>query len=111
MPRPLRVLTWHVHGSYLWYLSHVPHELYVPVKPDRPHGYGGPAGRWPWPDRMHEVPADDVRTRDFDVILFQSHQNWLEDQFDILSPAQRTLPRIFLEHDPPRQSPTDTAHP
>ena len=29
MNRKLRVLTWHVHGNYLWYLSHVPHELWL----------------------------------------------------------------------------------
>jgi hypothetical protein len=58
-----------------------------------------------------EVPADEVAATDVDVVLFQSHRNWTEDQHGILSPAQRRLPRIFLEHDPPRASPTDTRHP
>jgi glycosyltransferase involved in cell wall biosynthesis len=107
----LRVLTWHVHGSYLWYLSRVPHELYVPVRPGRPPGYSGRAGTLPWPDNLHEVPAEDVAGLHFDVVLFQSAGQWLEDQFEILSPAQRCLPRVYLEHDPPRQSPTDTRHP
>ena len=31
----LRVLTWHVHGSYLLYLVQAPHEFYLPVKPAR----------------------------------------------------------------------------
>lgn len=34
--RPLRVLTWHIHGSYLYYLSQTPVEFYLPVKPDVP---------------------------------------------------------------------------
>jgi hypothetical protein len=109
--RRLRVLTWHVHGSYLWYLSHVPHELYLPVKPGRPEGYGGRCGPFPWPANVHEVPAHAVADLDVDVVLFQSHRNWLEDQYELLSPRQRRLPRIHLEHDPPRQSPTDTRHP
>ena len=111
MTRPLRVFTWHVHGSYLWYLSHCGHELFVPVRPGRADGYAGRAGTLPWPDSLHEVPAGEVKDLDVDVVLFQSHRHWLEDQHDLLSARQRRLPRIFLEHDPPRQSPTDTRHP
>jgi len=108
--RPLRVLTWHVHGSYLFYLSQVEHEFYLPVKPMLPEGYGGRSGQFKWPDNVHEVPAEDVARQEFDVILFQSTKNYLRDQHEILSPAQRQLPRIYLEHDPPRAHPTDTRH-
>lgn len=109
--RRLRVLTWHVHGSYLYYLSHVPHDFYLPVKLGRPEGYGGRAGNAHWPENLIDVWADEVRNQQFDCILYQSHRNWLEDQYEILSEEQRKLPRIYLEHDPPRQSPTDTRHP
>ena len=108
--RPLRVLTWHVHGSYLEYLSFIGHELYLPVKPGRPTGYGGRAPGRAWRDNVHDVPADEVRHGRFDAILFQSQRNWLEDQHEILSEDQRRLPRIYLEHDPPRGHPTDTRH-
>jgi glycosyltransferase involved in cell wall biosynthesis len=106
----LRILTWHVHGSYLYYLAHVPHELVVPVRPDRPDGYGGRTDGYPWPSNVVEVPADEVRRERLDCVLFQSRRNWEEDQFEILSDEQRRLPRIYLEHDPPRESPTDTRH-
>jgi glycosyltransferase involved in cell wall biosynthesis len=109
--RRLKILTWHVHGSYLYYLSQVPHEIYLPVREGRPEGYGGRAGSMPWPDNLHEIPADEVRRSDFDVVLFQSRRNYEVDQHEILSPRQRRLPRIYLEHDPPRESPTDTRHP
>lgn len=108
--RPLRILTWHIHGNYLYYLSQVPHELYLPVG-RQTEGYGGRLPGFPWPDRVHEVPADEVRHLDLDVVLFQSRRNWLVDQEEILSPAQRRLSRIYLEHDPPREHPTDTRHP
>ncbi|HEY7293418.1 MAG TPA: glycosyltransferase family 1 protein, partial [Dehalococcoidia bacterium] len=108
--RRLRVLTWHVHGNYLYYLSRVPHELYLPVKPGRPHGYGGRAGSFPWPANVYEVPAEELRALQFDCILFQAKQHYLEDQFELLSADQRHLPRIYLEHDPPREHPTDTRH-
>jgi glycosyltransferase involved in cell wall biosynthesis len=108
---PLRILTWHVHGSYLYYLVQTPHEFYLPVKPGQPEGYGGRAGSFPWPDNVHDIPADEVKKQQFDAILFQSHRNYLEDQYEILSKEQRQLPSIYLEHDPPRENPTDTCHP
>jgi glycosyltransferase involved in cell wall biosynthesis len=108
---PLRVLTWHVHGNYLYYLSQVPVEFYLPVKEGRPEGFGGRAGGFPWPDNVHEVSAEDVRDLEFDVVLFQSRRNWETDLGEILSPEQQEkLPRVYLEHDPPREHPTDTKH-
>lgn len=107
---PLRILTWHIHGSYLYYLSQAPHQFYVPVKPNRPEGYGGRIGSFPWGDNVYEIAADDVRHHAFDCILFQSRRNYLHDQYDILSEAQRQLPQLYLEHDPPREHPTDTTH-
>lgn len=106
---PLRILTWHVHGNYLYYLTRAPHEFYLPVRPGKPEGYGGRLPGIPWGSNVHDVPADRVRDSAFDCIVFQSRRNWLQDQ-EILSPAQRRLPRIFLEHDPPREHPTDTRH-
>jgi glycosyltransferase involved in cell wall biosynthesis len=109
--KPKNILTWHVHGSYLYYLVQSPHEFYLPSKPGRPEGYGGRAGSFPWPENVHEVPAEQVKELDLDAILFQSHRNYLQDQHEILSEVQKSLPRIFLEHDPPRETPTDTCHP
>jgi glycosyltransferase involved in cell wall biosynthesis len=109
--RPFRVLTWHVHGSYLYYLTHAHQEFFVPYKPERPPGYGGRAGTFRWPENLHEVPVDEVRRLRLDCILYQSRQHYEEDQFEILSAEQRRLPRIYLEHDPPREHPTDTRHP
>ena len=106
--RRLRILTWHVHGSYMSYLAHAHHDFYLPQKPDRPEGYGGRAAHWPL--NVYDVAADDVRNHDYDVILFQSRKNWDTDQHEILTDAQRRLPRIYLEHDPPREHPVDQQH-
>jgi hypothetical protein len=106
----LKILTWHVHGSYLYYLTQTPHDFYLPVKPGYPVGYGGKLGGFHWGDNVHNIAAEAVRENSFDCILFQSQQNYLVDQFEILSESQRQLPRIYLEHDPPRAHPTDTKH-
>lgn len=106
----LRILTWHVHGSYLYYLTQAPHEFYLPTKPGKPEGHGGRLPGFAWGDNVHDIPADEVREQEFDCILFQSRRNYLQDQFEILSDAQRQLPKLYLEHDPPREHPTDTQH-
>lgn len=109
--RRLTILTWHVHGSYLEALGHVGHDILVPVKPGRPQRYGGRPADARWPDTIREVAADEVAHLDLDLVLYQHALNWTDDQYEILSDAQRRGPRIFLEHDPPREHPTDTRHP
>jgi len=109
--RRLKILTWHVHGSYLYNLVQAPHDFYLPVKPGKPAGYGGRSGHFPWPDNVFDVPAEEVRRGRFDLILYQSQRNYLIDAGEILSPKQRELPRIYLEHNTPRPNPTDTRHP
>ena len=108
--RRLKVLTWHTHGSYLYYLSQAPHEFFVLSRPGRPPGYGGRCGHIPWGDNVHDLPVEAARDGQFDCILFQDDQQWEQDQYAWLTAAQRALPRIYLEHDPPRAHPTDTPH-
>jgi hypothetical protein len=109
--RRLRVLTWHTHGSYLYYLTHVPHEFFVVSKPGRPPGYAGASGHLPWGPNVHDLPATEIKHERFDCILFQDDAHYLTDQHELLSAEQRRLPKIYLEHDPPRQNPTDELHP
>lgn len=105
----LRILTWHVHGNYLYYLTQTPHDFYLPVGRSG-HGYAGRAPGFPWPDNVHEVPVEQVRDIHLDAILFQSAAHYLTDQHEMLSEAQRRLPKIYLEHDPPQHHPTNTRH-
>jgi hypothetical protein len=106
----LDVLTWHVHGSYLLSLSRTPVRWFLPVDTGRP-GYGGRTPGFPWPENVVEIPVSEVRSRRFDVVVYQHHDHYEQDRIELLSPAQRDRPAIFIEHDPPRRSPTDTVHP
>lgn len=109
--RRLRIFTWHVHGSYLYYLAQTGHEIMVPVKPGRSPGYVGlPSGNFPWPETLSEVPADAVRRLSLDVVLYQSREEWERERHELLSAEQRGLPAIYLEHDPPRESPFEARH-
>lgn len=113
MARPdrLNVLTWHVHGNYLWYLSQAPVRWFVPTMPGCPPGYAGRGATFPFPDNVVEVPTDELRRLRFDVVVHQSRRTWTEDRFRYLTEEQRRLPTVYLEHDPPLDSPTNTLHP
>lgn len=108
--RRLRILTWHTHGAYLYYLTQAPHDFYVLSKPGRPSGYGGRCGHLPWGDNVHDLPVDRLARQPLDCILFQDDHQYLRDRQELLTPAQRRLPQIYLEHDPPRERPVDERH-
>lgn len=109
--RRLKILTWHTHGSYLYYLTQAPHDFYVLSKSGRPPGYGGRCGHMPWGDNVIDLPVAQAADCGIDCIVFQDDAQYLDDQYRYLSAAQRRLPRIYLEHDPPREHPTDMRHP
>ena len=106
----LRILTWHVHGNYLWYLTQVPHEFYLVTDRDRTTHHSGRSGTLPWGDNVHEAPVDQIRDMEFDVILWQSRAEYENEQTTLLSAAQQRLPMVYLEHDPPLEHPTDQKH-
>jgi len=110
MPRRLRVLTWHVHGNYLYNLTQVPHDFYLVTDAERSPGRVGRVGALPWGPNVHEAPVERIEDMEFDVVLYQHRVGWESDRLRWLSPAQQRLPRIYLEHDPPQQHPTNERH-
>ncbi|HEX7637348.1 MAG TPA: glycosyltransferase family 4 protein [Burkholderiaceae bacterium] len=108
--RRLRILTWHVHGNYLWYLTQVPHDFYLVTDRGRTTHHTGRSGTLPWGDNVHEAPAERIRDMEFDLILWQSRREYEEEQTTLLSAAQQRLPMVYLEHDPPLDNPTDQRH-
>lgn len=110
----LKIFTWHIHGSYLYYLTHASCDFYLPVTKERLYGYGGRTRSFPWGNNVHEVPVESVKKLELDIILFQSnypsHKIYLKDQFHLFNENQLKLPKIYLEHEPPREHPTDTKH-
>lgn len=107
----LKILIWHIHGSYLNTLARIDHDWYLPVKPGRPEGYGGRGPTFDLPASVQEVRAERVPELDLDLIIYQTPKNYFEDQFEILSPEQRRLPRIYLEHNTPKPDAVRTRHP
>ena len=108
--KKLRILTWHVHGNYLYYLTQVPHDFYLVTDDARSTHHSGRSGTLPWGDNVHEAHVDEIAKMEFDLILYQSRAAWERERERLLSPAQQRLPRVYLEHDPPQQHPTETRH-
>jgi glycosyltransferase involved in cell wall biosynthesis len=101
--RRLRILTWSTRPDYLRCLAQTSHELVVVSPRGRPeHG--------DFPPNVHVVGAAEARRQKLDLILFQRPQHYLDDQFELLTPAQRRAAKVYLEHEPPREHPVDSRH-
>jgi hypothetical protein len=107
----MRVLLWHVHGSWTTAFLQGPHEYLLPVTPDRgPDGLGR-ARTWDWPASAREVTPGQLRDEDVDVVVLQRTRDLeLVRQWLGREPG-RDLPAVFLEHNAPDGAVPDTRHP
>ncbi|MCQ0012900.1 hypothetical protein LUX39_02705 [Actinomadura madurae] len=107
----MRVLMWHVHGSWATSFVHGPQTTLVPVTPDRgPDGKGRP-DTFHWPDRAIEVPPERLRDEDVDAVVLQRpHELRLAEKWLGRRPG-RDVPAVYVEHDTPRRTPSDIGLP
>ena len=110
----MRVLLWHVHGSWTTSFVQGRHEYLLPVTPDRgPDGLGR-ARTWDWPASVQEVPFEQLRRTDVDVVLLQRpHELALAEEWLGRRPG-RDVKAVYVEHNTPlRGHPEvpDTRHP
>ncbi|HEV7727704.1 MAG TPA: glycosyltransferase family 1 protein, partial [Modestobacter sp.] len=67
----MRILIWHVHGSWTTAFVQGPHDYLLPVTPDRgPDGLGR-ARTWNWPASAREVTPAQLREEPPDVVVLQ----------------------------------------
>ena len=97
----MRVLLWHVHGSWTTAFVEGNHEYLIPVLPDRgPDGLGR-ARTWDWPAAAREVAPAQLRDEQIDVVVLQRMRDldlvreWLGRE------PGHDLPAVFLEHNAP----------
>jgi hypothetical protein len=107
----VRILFWHVHGSYATAFVQGRHDYVVPVTPDRgPDGLGR-ARTWDWPPSVREVAPEQLRDEDLDVVVVQRpHELALIRRWTGREPG-RDLPAVYLEHNTPRGDVPSTRHP
>jgi glycosyltransferase involved in cell wall biosynthesis len=111
----MKVLIWHVHGSWTTAFVQGGHEYLLPVVAgpggDRSPDGLGRARTWDWPASAREVTPAQLREEDVDVVVLQRTRDldlvreWLGRE------PGRDLPAVFLEHNAPDGSVPDTRHP
>jgi glycosyltransferase involved in cell wall biosynthesis len=109
----MKVLLWHVHGSWTTSFVQGAHEYLVPVLPDRGPDGRGRAQTWNWPASATEVTPEDAASADVDVVVLQrphelEHlaQDWLGGR----KPG-RDLPAVYVEHNAPQGRIAEMRHP
>ncbi|MFI9485411.1 glycosyltransferase family 4 protein [Promicromonospora sp. NPDC052451] len=111
----MRILLWHVHGSWTTAFVQGGHEYLVPVLPGRPADGRGRARTWDWPPAVREVGPDELR-RAFDaggvdaVLLQRPHEARLLREWTGRR-AGYDVPAVYLEHDAPGGPAAATRHP
>jgi Glycosyl transferases group 1 len=110
----MRILAWHVHGSWMTAFVHSRHDVLVPVLPERgPDGLGR-ATTYAWPSRVREVTPAEIEDTPFDVVVLQRpHEAELFRAWTGLRPG-RDVPAVYVEHNTPlhgQPDVPDTRHP
>jgi hypothetical protein len=107
----MKILIWHVHGSWTTAFVQGDHDYLLPVTPERgPDGLGR-ARTWDWPAAAREVTPGQLREEQPDVVVLQRMRD-LDLARDWLGREPgRDLPAVFLEHNAPDGSVPDSRHP
>jgi glycosyltransferase involved in cell wall biosynthesis len=107
----MRILLWHVHGSYTTSFVGGEHEYLLPLLPDRGPDGRGRAASWNWPANAREIPADRLRHEQFDVVVLQRpHEADLVQRWTGCE-VGRDVPAVYLEHNAPTGHAVSSRHP
>ncbi|GAA4505986.1 glycosyltransferase [Brevibacterium yomogidense] len=106
----MRILLWHVHGSWTDAFVHGDHDYFLPALPE-----GGPWGLGradrPWPQSVHEIHPEDLAAGSFDVVVLQRPEE-VDEAAELLGRTPGVdIPAVYVEHNTPRGNVPDTVHP
>jgi len=107
----MRILLWHVHGSWTTAFVQGEHDYLLPVLPDRgPNGLGR-ARTWDWPPTVTELSPAELRSAEIDLVVLQRPPELrLAEQWTGRRPG-RDVPAIYVEHNTPGGQVPFTRHP
>jgi hypothetical protein len=107
----VRILLWHVHGSWTTAFVQGDHEYVVPVLPDRGPDGRGRARTWDWPASVEELTPQELGDASFDLVVLQRPQEEeLCEAWTGLRPG-RDVPAVYVEHNAPQGRITEMVHP
>lgn len=108
----MRVLAWHVHGSYTTSLVQGDHTILLPVTPDRGPDGRGRADTWNWPASAVEISQRECADTDIDVVVLQRPEELygLAEHWMGGRRPGRDVPAVYLEHNAPQGCINDLRH-
>lgn len=107
----MRILLWHVRGSWTTAFVHGAHDYLVPLVPGRGPDGRGRARTCPWPATVREVPWNRLRGEDVDLVVLQRpHELDLVRRWLGRRPG-RDVPAVYVEHNAPAGNAPGTRHP
>ncbi len=107
----MKVLLWHVHGSWTTSFVSGRHHYVVPLTAERDADGRGLARTWDWTATTREVPYDRLGAEDVDVVVLQRPaevglvREWLGRE------PGRDVAAVFVEHNTPKGDVPFTRHP
>ncbi|WP_043628298.1 glycosyltransferase [Nonomuraea candida] len=103
----MKILIWHVHGSWTSAFVRGSHEYVLPLVPGRRPDGRGRAATYDWPASAREVPYDRLRHEPVDVVVYQRpHEIELAREW-----LGRDVPGLYVEHNTPTSDVPRTRHP
>lgn len=107
----MRVLHWHVHGSWSTAFVQGDHDYLIPVLPDRGEDGRGRARTWEWPANVIEVTPEQLADEPVDVVVLQRPQEVeLARRWTGRRPGIE-VPAVYVEHNTPAGDVPCTQHP
>lgn len=107
----MRILLWHVHGSWATSFVQGVHDYVVPVLPDRGQDGLGRATSWDWPASVVERGPETLADEPLDLVVLQRpHEAQLLQEWTGLR-AGVDVPAVYLEHNTPVGDVPLTRHP
>jgi glycosyltransferase involved in cell wall biosynthesis len=107
----MRILMWHVHGSWTTSFVQGNHDYLLPLTRDRDSDGLGRARTWEWPQTVVEVPCAELRDTEFDVVVLQRpHELELAERWTGRRPG-RDVAAVYVEHNTPGGDVPFTRHP
>jgi hypothetical protein len=106
----MRVLVWHVHGSWTTSFVSGAHDYLLPVVPDRGPQGRGRARTWTWPESAVEVTPASLAHADVDLMVLQRPEELqLAEAWTGRRPG-RDVPAVYVEHNTPGGASATTRH-
>jgi glycosyltransferase involved in cell wall biosynthesis len=108
----MKILLWHVHGSWTTSFVSGEHEYLIPVEPGRGPDGRGRARTWDWPATVRELSPEELAHAEIDVALLQRPHE-LHDLCERWTGRRpgRDLPAIYVEHNAPQGRIAELRHP